>query len=387
MAYQTSGEGWTLNIDAPDRNRTISEPGFELSGWLANTLAADAEFAVIGRRGKVAVRVFSRPDVEQVVLGQHIIGFAVLLSLEDIDENGNVCLEFLGQRHDLQFEVDNQVHSDLLQFKKEKAEVLWSILQCTVCGVGAFEEYDNKTICKACQTTFPVLNGMPDMRPGELVKELEKMGPTAVSSNGYDKYAWDIIEEFKDGLVLDNGAGLRNRYLRNVVNMEIADLPTTDVLGVGERLPFKDDCFDAVFSLAVLEHVKNPFACAKEIERVLKPGGKMYVAVPFLQPFHGYPNHYYNMTSEGLRNLFSPDLQVLEAGVPAAGKPIWTLSWILRSYVAGLPKEVAERFSNMTVGELLEAAEAQLGTDYVQQLSAQAEDELACVNFILAKKA
>jgi hypothetical protein len=26
--------------------------------------------------------------------------------------------------------------------------------------------------------------------------------------------------------------------------------------------------------------------------------------VPFLQPLHGYPHHYYNMTGEGLRNLF-----------------------------------------------------------------------------------
>jgi SAM-dependent methyltransferase len=171
-----------------------------------------------------------------------------------------------------------------------------------------------------------------------------------------------------------------------VINLEICDLPTTDVMGVGEHLPFRDHSFDAVFSLAVLEHVRDPFACAREIARVLKPGGVLYAAVPFLQPFHGYPDHYYNMTSHGLRNLFAQHLRIDELGVPASGKPFWALNWILRSYVNGLPADVAQRFRGMTVDQLLGDPLAHLPNDYVTALSPAADEELACVNYLLATK-
>ncbi|MGA8602935.1 MAG: class I SAM-dependent methyltransferase, partial [Beijerinckiaceae bacterium] len=56
-----------------------------------------------------------------------------------------------------------------------------------------------------------------------------------------------------------------------------------DIVGVGEHLPFESNTFDAVFSIAVLEHVRDPFRCAAEIARVLKRGGRFYCCIPFLQ--------------------------------------------------------------------------------------------------------
>lgn len=125
-----------------------------------------------------------------------------------------------------------------------------------------------------------------------------------VSGHGYDPNIQAIIEEYKDGLVLDCGAGRKPVYYENVVNYEIVNYDSTDVIGVAEELPFIDNAFDAVLSVAVLEHLRDPFSAAKEMSRVLKPGGKLFCAVPFLQPFHGYPSHYYNMTHVGLANLF-----------------------------------------------------------------------------------
>ena len=52
----------------------------------------------------------------------------------------------------------------------------------------------------------------------------------------------------------------------------------------------------------------------------MKPGGRIFAAVPFLQPYHGYPDHYYNMTAAGLRNLFA-DLEVERLDVPGLGAP------------------------------------------------------------------
>jgi hypothetical protein len=48
--------------------------------------------------------------------------------------------------------------------------------------------------------------------------------------------------------------------------------------------------------------------------RVLKPGGKAYTLCAFLQPLHGYPDHYFNATESGLARLFSDDFEIEVAG-------------------------------------------------------------------------
>lgn len=47
-----------------------------------------------------------------------------------------------------------------------------------------------------------------------------------------------------------------------------------------QQLPFKDNFFDAVFCLEVLEHVDDPEMALKEIKRVLKKDGYGVVLVP-----------------------------------------------------------------------------------------------------------
>ena len=52
------------------------------------------------------------------------------------------------------------------------------------------------------------------------------------------------------------------------------------VQAVGEHLPFADGSFDLVFSHEVLEHVEDDRACAAEMVRVARPGGRIVVFVP-----------------------------------------------------------------------------------------------------------
>ncbi|MDX9952451.1 MAG: class I SAM-dependent methyltransferase [Anaerolineae bacterium] len=59
---------------------------------------------------------------------------------------------------------------------------------------------------------------------------------------------------------------------------------------VGETLPFAGASFDVVFSHEVLEHVRDDGACAREMVRVTRPGGRIVIFVPNrLYPFetHG----------------------------------------------------------------------------------------------------
>jgi len=57
-----------------------------------------------------------------------------------------------------------------------------------------------------------------------------------------------------------------------------------------EALPFKDDSFDFVYSVAVLEHVRNVELAMKESIRVLKPGGLLWANIPNYNSL--YEGHY-----------------------------------------------------------------------------------------------
>ena len=68
-------------------------------------------------------------------------------------------------------------------------------------------------------------------------------------------------------------------------------------------LPFKDEEFDAVATVEGVEHIENPHLLARESNRVLQPGGKIYVSTPNVLSIRsrvsyllrGYPNYFHYM--------------------------------------------------------------------------------------------
>ncbi len=60
--------------------------------------------------------------------------------------------------------------------------------------------------------------------------------------------------------------------------------------GVGEGLPFADDCFDLVVMNQVIEHVADQSMVLREATRVVREGGAVYIACPNYLCF--YEPHY-----------------------------------------------------------------------------------------------
>lgn len=220
----------------------------------------------------------------------------------------------------------------------------------------------------------------------ELRKRYDLADTELASENGYDDETTQLLELVETGLVLDVGAGNRPAYYSNIVNYEVVDYPTTDVLGVGEELPFRDNSFEGVISIAVLEHVKNPFLCASEIARVLKPGGWLKCCVPFLQPFHGYPHHYFNMTHEGLRTLFEPYIAIERQEVTPPTHPVWAIAWQLRDWANALPPKARKEFLRERVSDLIAHPAGLLQKSWARELPMKKQFELAAATILIGRK-
>ncbi len=73
-----------------------------------------------------------------------------------------------------------------------------------------------------------------------------------------------------------------------------------DLFADASRLPLADSSIEAVTLLEVLEHLRHPREALREISRVLQPGGRLLLTVPFLYPIHDAPHDYQRYTIHGL---------------------------------------------------------------------------------------
>ncbi len=76
-----------------------------------------------------------------------------------------------------------------------------------------------------------------------------------------------------------------------------------DVWGDATELPFPDGEFETVVSFHVLEHTEEPAVVLREAFRVLRPGGHLLLAVPFVWGIHEAPRDFYRFTPFGLEHL------------------------------------------------------------------------------------
>ncbi|MDW8044791.1 MAG: class I SAM-dependent methyltransferase [Nitrososphaerota archaeon] len=123
-----------------------------------------------------------------------------------------------------------------------------------------------------------------------------------------------ILPSINGALWLDLGCGKYFRYQklisrpqREYVALDIV-LPINAknknfVRGDAHNLPFRNDSFDCIFLIEVLEHLERPFEAIKEVGRVTKKGGTLILSAPFLYPI--YHDEFWRFTPDGIKLLLT----------------------------------------------------------------------------------
>lgn len=78
-----------------------------------------------------------------------------------------------------------------------------------------------------------------------------------------------------------------------------------DIVGDGAAIPLKTESFECVVLSEVLEHVRAPQNVMKEVHRVLKPNGKVFITVPFMYRIHADPYDYGRYTDQFWKELLN----------------------------------------------------------------------------------
>jgi len=361
---------------------------FHLRGWLTSERTLPDIRSVVNGKPFPLCR-YARPDVQGDYPDRQTTGFSVFVRLGEIPNPEYVTIEILAGADRLIQQIEDATAAAVEagqrgeEARREKREWVLPRIACLDCG----GDLNRAAECCSCGRVYEA-GGILDCIPPEVHGRWDVEFSGAVCSHGYDGDVERVIAkaEASGGKVLDCGAGLRPTIRRNVVTTEIFPYPTTDVLAVNHRLPFKDSVFDAVLSLHVLEHVADPFACAKELCRVLKPGGTLFAVTPMIVPEHGYPHHFFNPTREGLARLFDRTSDAARVFVPAMGHPINALWAVLAFYRDSLPELHRDTFLQLTVRDILaRSMEEWLMQDVALALSEEGRARLAgnfCIEFV-----
>ncbi len=122
-----------------------------------------------------------------------------------------------------------------------------------------------------------------------------------------------------------------------------------DVVGDAHELSkyFEPNSVDAVLSASVFEHLVFPWKVVLEINRILKPGGYVFLSTHPTWPAHELPWDFWRFPVAGISNLFIPQtgFELIEAieGLPCRAY----------SLVADAPTRLLYRYTmNMGVGVL-----------------------------------
>ena len=172
---------------------------------------------------------------------------------------------------------------------------------CLICNsdkLTNLPEYSDTSLCKCQNCSFVFARNVPSQQDleefygGENYNRTNYLSPITISRyeellDGFEKYR-------KTNKILDVGSGygfllkIARKRGWEVYGTELTDdaVNFCSEEGINMRkgnlneVGFDPDMFDIVTSIEVIEHLNNPNELVKEMMRIVRPGGKVYMTTP-----------------------------------------------------------------------------------------------------------
>jgi SAM-dependent methyltransferase len=195
-------------------------------------------------------------------------------------------------------------------------------LACPNCRGELSAEENGALSCPACGWQIPGQNGTPLFTtPPEGIVPSGKLLRGPDIGTPWRRANWRFLQQQvarlkADALILDVGAG-RGDFAdlfegRNYLALDVYPYPEVDIVcDLTQVNPFRPQSFDAILLMNVMEHVYDTRALLGSLGEMLKPGGVILVAIPFLVKIHQAPIDFVRYTHYALQRLAqSTGLQV-----------------------------------------------------------------------------
>ncbi len=95
------------------------------------------------------------------------------------------------------------------------------------------------------------------------------------------------------------------KYLGLDTDNSFYGMETIDIVATADVLPLADGVSDAILSSQVIEHLPDPENALHETNRVLKPGGLLFISFPMFYPIHAAPYDFFRYSDSGFESLCS----------------------------------------------------------------------------------
>ncbi len=234
---------------------------------------------------------------------------------------------------------------------------LLDILVCPFCE-GALIKSNGQLGCDQChhvvsmEGEIPIFSAPPeDMHPSEKIERGADKGTPWRRAN------WRFLEEQinqlgEEALILDVGAG-RGDFTavfedRNYISLDVYPYPEIDlVCDLTQIIPFREQSFDVIVLMNVMEHIFDTNALLSALSRLLKEGGILIAAIPFMVKIHQAPIDYVRYTHFALQrigeehNLSTAKVEGYYDPVFFLGEGIGNLRWYILPTLHGGKRYVA----------------------------------------------
>lgn len=192
---------------------------------------------------------------------------------------------------------------------------LLTLLKCPTCSGELNASTDESgLVCQQCGQVTRMQTGVPlfTVPPLQMVPS-EKIARGPQIGTPWRRANWRFLQEqiarlAPEALILDVGAGRGDFadlfHERSYLALDVYPYPEVDIVcDLTQTNPFRSDSFDAILLMNVMEHIFDTHTLLATLSGLLKTGGVIIVAIPFLVKIHQAPIDYVRFTHYALQGL------------------------------------------------------------------------------------